>query len=278
MMRGKNSILLVNIILMITTVTFLFSELSFAVLEQHCIKKNFNNPQCAPDESTVKSKNVQGSNCPEEERLMSENPNYVKGQVIIKLRDNTYLNTIQKDLQVRSMEPVFKHLKRLPDRSKPTAVFKKAMLKAEAIRASALKRGLDRVHLIHLPPGVSVESVLKRYKADYKVEYIQPNYIYQPDLVPNDPRYYEQYSHRKTHAKEAWDIETGGEDVTIAVIGTGVEIDHPDLAANIWTNEGEMPGDTIDNDGIDNDGNGYIDDVYGWDFVDNDNDPRPGGG
>lgn len=70
-------------------------------------------------------------------------------------------------------------------------------------------------------------------------------------------------------AELAWKT-TGGTGSVIAVIDTGVQLDHPDLDANIWTNTGEVAG-----NGIDDDGNGYIDDVNGWDFIDDDNDPNP---
>ncbi len=69
-------------------------------------------------------------------------------------------------------------------------------------------------------------------------------------------------------APEAWTVFTGSRDVIVCVIDTGVNYNHPDLAANIWTNPGEIAG-----NGIDDDGNGFIDDIHGWDFKNLDNDP-----
>ncbi len=86
----------------------------------------------------------------------------------------------------------------------------------------------------------------------------------------NDPFFEEQTYLHHIGAPEAWNHSLGFEGVIVAVIDSGVDIRHPDLRDNIWRNVREIPG-----DGIDNDGNGYIDDVHGWDFVDSDNDPRP---
>jgi subtilisin family serine protease len=69
-------------------------------------------------------------------------------------------------------------------------------------------------------------------------------------------------------APEGWQLKTDASDIIVAIIDLGVQYDHPDLAANIWTNAGEIPG-----NGIDDDQNGYVDDIHGWDFIDNDPDP-----
>ena len=72
------------------------------------------------------------------------------------------------------------------------------------------------------------------------------------------------------NAEAAWDITTGRPDVTIAVVDSGVNLTDSDLAPNIWTNPGEIPG-----NGVDDDHNGFVDDVHGWDFYSSDNDPNP---
>ncbi|MFH1191914.1 MAG: S8 family serine peptidase [bacterium] len=89
-------------------------------------------------------------------------------------------------------------------------------------------------------------------------------------IVPNDPGYAFQWYLEKIGAESAWDKTTGSKDVVIAFLDSGVYLDHPDLQRNIWVNMDEIGG-----DGIDNDNNGYIDDVHGWDFASNDNDPNP---
>jgi subtilisin family serine protease len=113
------------------------------------------------------------------------------------------------------------------------------------------------------------------------VEWAQPNFIqeYKRSFTPNDPRLSRQWHLTGTdngtptahvRALKAWDITLGTPDITIAVIDDGVQMDHPDLADNIFNNTGEIPG-----NGVDDDGNGFIDDVRGWDFINNDNDPSP---
>ena len=138
---------------------------------------------------------------------------------------------------------------------------------------------------IKLPAGMSVEEGIQKYLQNPDVEYVQPNYILRiKTTTPNDTGYANLWGLHNTgqtvnntqgtveadiDAPEAWDITTGSDNVVIAVIDSGVAYDHPDLKDNIWTN----PGETSCTDGIDNDGNGYVDDCKGWDFVGNDNAP-----
>ncbi len=88
--------------------------------------------------------------------------------------------------------------------------------------------------------------------------------------VPSDPLIAEQWYLQKINAAKAWKRATGSRKVIVAVIDTGVDLKHPDLQKSLWKNKKEIP-----NDGIDNDMNGFVDDYDGWDFIDEDNDPRP---
>jgi len=141
-----------------------------------------------------------------------------------------------------------------------------------------------KIHHMKLPDNVSVEEAAQLYQQDPNVEYAEPNYIVRAAAIPDDPNFVNGnlWGLHNTgqsggtpdadiDAPEAWDIMTGDVSVIIAVIDSGVAYNHPDLSANIWTNTGEdFPA---CNDGLDNDGNGYTDDCYGWDFLSGDNDP-----
>lgn len=141
------------------------------------------------------------------------------------------------------------------------------------------------VHRFQLPDGFSVAEALRLFRGQPFVDFIEPNGITYLDAVPNDG-FYDNYggvstdlqkwvfdgigSDRNLNAEAAWNITTGRSDVVIAIIDSGIDLDHPDLAANLWTHPGEIAG-----NGIDDDGNGFVDDVHGWDFWSNDNDPNP---
>jgi subtilisin family serine protease len=143
---------------------------------------------------------------------------------------------------------------------------------------------LPGAELLRLAPGDSVRAAAADFQRDPDVLYAEPNFNYELDAVPNDPRFGELWGLHNTgqlvngvfgtadadiDAPEAWDITTGSASVAVAVVDSGIAYDHPDLAQNIWSNPGEIAG-----NGIDDDGNGRIDDVRGWDFIDSDNSPR----
>jgi len=159
---------------------------------------------------------------------------------------------------------------------------------AEVIRDFS-RQNLPGMELVAIPSTMTVDDAVARYKSDPNVLYAEPNYLYTYDaFIPDDPHFSsDQWAFNNTgktfgwitgtedadiDAPEAWDIISGSPSVIVAVVDTGVDYTHPDLAANIWNNAGEIPG-----DGIDNDRNGYVDDVRGWDFFSDDNDPMDGG-
>lgn len=102
------------------------------------------------------------------------------------------------------------------------------------------------------------------------VVFAAPNMIYAGDLrdyTPNDTNFGNQWHHPRIQSPAAWDI-TEGQGVTVAILDDGMVLTHPDIAPNLWSNTDEIPG-----NGIDDDGNGFVDDTVGWDFHNNDNNP-----
>jgi hypothetical protein len=95
-----------------------------------------------------------------------------------------------------------------------------------------------------------------------------PDRVYKPAYEPNDPLWPDQWGPRRIHTPECWDMQKGDPSVIIAILDTGSDYNHPDLAPHIWHNPGEIPG-----NGEDDDHNGYVDDTIGWDFAYGDNDP-----
>lgn len=136
----------------------------------------------------------------------------------------------------------------------------------------------DGILKLQIPEGLDPQTVAVRLRALAEVEAAEPNYYRYLDATPNDPRFSEMYGLNNTgqtggtadadiDAPEAWDIATGSADVVVAILDSGMDLTHVDLTGNLYSN----PGETLN--GVDDDGNGFIDDINGWDFRDNDNDP-----
>ncbi len=173
--------------------------------------------------------------------------------------------------------------------------FKSETRAAALTRAAQYKGGRavrtlakGRVVQLALPEEMSVPEALDLYGRDPGVDFVEPNYLLYPQSVPNDPYFDQQWGLSNTgqlvsgttgtagadiHALEAWQLPTGPGSVVVAVVDTGCHLTHPDLAANLWVNAGEVA-----ENGLDDDGNGFVDDRQGWDFADDDNDPQDGSG
>lgn len=141
--------------------------------------------------------------------------------------------------------------------------------------AKGLGRGddvLGRIIKINFADDVDESNLNSILTIDPDIEYIQKSTIYKMDMVPNDSLLSQQWALEKIKAFDAWNITTGVDTVLLAIIDTGIEYFHPDLQNKIYYNPGEMGLDQFGNDkrsnGIDDDGNGFIDDYMGWDFVD----------
>ena len=129
---------------------------------------------------------------------------------------------------------------------------------------------LERVFVIELEPETDLPGLIAALNGLPEVDYAEPMYVrelYASQMIPNDPYFNQSWHHSQVQTPEAWDIQTGSDSIIVAIVDTGVDTDHPDLYENLWQNPDEIPG-----NGMDDDLNGYVDDVFGWDFTQNDND------
>jgi subtilisin family serine protease len=153
------------------------------------------------------------------------------------------------------------------------------------------------VDVVRVPEGRSVDAAIRRFERSPLVRFAEPNRIATPSFIPDDSFFDEQWAldnHAQSHlitrypkltgsarpgtsdadvdAPEAWDEQTVNNPTVVAVIDTGVDVDHPDLIDRMWVNPGET------DNGLDDDGNGFVDDLNGADFVNHDGDPTPANG
>ncbi len=180
------------------------------------------------------------------------------------LLGNAKLDELNQFAPLRSIEPLYKHL------TTPT------------------EPDLSLDYVLHYDEEVDLVTLAKAFESTGVVEYAEPNWLLPMYRTVNDPDDYRQWYLSTLGAEEAWDILPATpdfSDMIVAIIDSGVDWNHPDLAGHIWVNpeedadgDGAMnttstPGDPDDRDGVDgfggSEGNGYVDDFYGWDFVDN---------
>jgi len=199
---------------------------------------------------------------------------FVKGEFIVKFKNNTIIQTLDyKDNSFFINAPSILRLNAKHHISSIESIY------ISHKQLEDLNFGLSNIYKFNVPLNSDILTIVQEYNIDSSVEYAEPNYIVKSCGIPNDPYFNEQWSLNNNgqtggkedadiDAVEAWDIETGSEDVIIAIIDSGINYMHPDLIDNIWSNHDEIP----DND-IDDDNNGFVDDVIGWDFFNDDSDP-----
>lgn len=151
--------------------------------------------------------------------------------------------------------------------------FDGAMIEELPDGASQQEGDTGGLFLVHLDGKIPVEEAVRRASADPRVEFAEPNYLFYPAAtMPNDAFFNEQWGLFNSGgfgkpgadigATAAWDLTTGSDEITVAIIDTGTDLSHAELAANAWVNTREVAG-----NGLDDDNNGFVDDVNGWNFV-----------
>jgi subtilisin family serine protease len=149
--------------------------------------------------------------------------------------------------------------------------------RARRAPAGAPAPDFDRTWVVDTPRRGNLNAIARAIAADPAVEYCEPDRVAEVAFVPNDPflassgswgqPFDDLWGIERIGAPAAWDV-TRGAGVVIAIVDTGIDAAHPDIAANVWTNPGEIAGNAVDDDF-----NGFVDDVRGWDFADDDADP-----
>jgi subtilisin family serine protease len=233
-------------------------------------------------------------------------PESVKGTVLVRFKDDVqvqFKKSARKGVVQINIPSINQKLLRFQVKSL-TKVFHQNRSGFKAARTFVAPDGkriaippLYNIYQLHFDKKTPVDSVVASLKKDPNVVYAEPNYLFytddilqhgqntkniqdnrpavadqtqQQDNIPDDPLFKDGSQPYLTtvDAPKAWDVTTGDSTQIIGILDTGVDTEHPDLKDNIWTNHNEIPG-----NGIDDDHNGYVDDVHGWDFINQDNNP-----
>ena len=204
-----------------------------------------------------------------------KNTAYAPGEIIVKLKEGAqqlqFATSSERETAIALMT-----------KSEPRARAVEPIVQVKTnkrLEQLISERGLDRTFLLKLDPDTDIESAISELRSRDDVEYAEPNYrVTLGSIIPNDPRFFDQWGLKNfgfsvndifytidadIKVAEAWDITTGSPDVIVAVTDTGVDINHPDLQQNIYTNPLEIPDNKIDDDH-----NGYVDDVHGFNVAD----------
>jgi len=242
---------------------------------------------------------------------------YVPGEIIVKFKEdiselafdvakgrNTFkdlvktanLERLMIKHKVKKMERVIKGLGDIKNRSEfldhaRNTREKHSKRNTKDFREDKLPN-LHNIYLIKADNFADIKAICKEYKQDPNVEYAEPNYIAEINALPNDTYvdpdqvgtwstgawgqdYEDMWCLKKIGMEEVWNMPDypKGEDIVVAVVDTGIDYTHTDIADNVWINSGEIP-----DNGEDDDENGYVDDIRGWNFALNDNDPKDGHG
>ncbi len=210
--------------------------------------------------------------------LDQHNPEYKEGVVLVKFKDSVQVEMSEDRSRLKSgsdgVTDIFdkygveKAHKVFPKEEKRQ---KTAYLKDSKGRKREVPQ-LFNIYRLKMKAGGDARKISEEMTKEQEVEYAEPDYkIYSMKTHPDDPLYQNgsQDYLKAINAPSAWDSTSADSTEVIGIIDTGVDWDHPDLDGNIWNNPDEIPG-----NGKDDDGNGYVDDVRGWDFINNDNDPN----
>ena len=205
----------------------------------------------------------EGYNETNNQKNESYEPEIVSGIVVVKLKSATSVHDLVNKSSATGIVSLDTKLKRY------NTLGVEKMFKHKSIQEQSDIVGIDRIIKVKIPEDLNPIQVIQDLKTDPNVEYAEPIYKRYFFDIPNDPKYPEQDYLKQIKAPEAWDKQKGDSNVVIAINDGGVDLKHEDLKANLWTNEVEANGIP----GIDDDNNGFIDDIHGWDFGDNDPDP-----